>query len=151
MDRLNGWLSLIANIGVIAGVLFVGFEIQQNTDQMQAEVAQGIMSSLREQSNPVRESIEISEMYYNVVFGGQKPSDPERYQVTRILPGYFRVYEEAYLHHQQGRLEDAYWNALAEQFGLALSMPVIIQYWEEESSVGGFNPNFVIFGNSLIQ
>ena len=50
VERLNKWLSLISNIGVIAGVLFVGFEIQQNTNQMQAEVAQGIMSALREQA-----------------------------------------------------------------------------------------------------
>jgi hypothetical protein len=150
VEKLNGWLSLIANIGVIAGVLFVGFEIQQNTDQMQAEVAQGIMSALREQANPVRESIEISELFYSAIHGGQKLSDAERYQVSQINRGYFRVFEEAYLHHQEGRLEDAYWNALAEQWSIALTNPVIIQNWKDVSSIGGFNPGFVIFSNSLL-
>ena len=151
MERLNGWLSLIANIGVIAGVLFVGFEIQQNTDQMQAEVAQGIMSALREQANPMRESIEISELFYGATRGTRKLSDAERYQVRQINRGYFRVFEEAYLHHQQGRLEDAYWNALAEQWSIALPTPVVNEDWNELARVGGFNRDFVNFGNSLLQ
>ena len=32
MDRGNQWLTLIANLGVIAGLIFLGFEIRQNTN-----------------------------------------------------------------------------------------------------------------------
>ena len=42
MDSLNKWLTLIANIGVIAGVIFVGFEIQQNTEMMRAQTRDSI-------------------------------------------------------------------------------------------------------------
>jgi len=30
LDRLNRWLTLAANIGVIAGILFLAYELQQN-------------------------------------------------------------------------------------------------------------------------
>ena len=31
-DKANNWLTLIANIGVIAGILFLAFEIRQNNE-----------------------------------------------------------------------------------------------------------------------
>ena len=37
MDRLNQWLTLLANIGVIVGIVFLAFEIQQNTEMMKAQ------------------------------------------------------------------------------------------------------------------
>ena len=37
MDRLNQWLSLIANLGVLVGLVFVALEIQQNTKATQFE------------------------------------------------------------------------------------------------------------------
>lgn len=38
LDRLNDWLTLIANLGVIAGLVFVGLEIRQNTLVMERQI-----------------------------------------------------------------------------------------------------------------
>jgi len=40
VDRLNRWLTLSANFGVIAGIVFLGFEIQQNSDAINAQAYQ---------------------------------------------------------------------------------------------------------------
>ena len=37
MDRLNQWLALIANMGVIGGVVFLAVEIQQTSDVINAQ------------------------------------------------------------------------------------------------------------------
>ena len=49
MDRLNVWLTLAANLGVIAGIIFLGLEIQQNTRMMQAAAIQDSTGIAREQ------------------------------------------------------------------------------------------------------
>lgn len=36
-DRLNKWLTLIANLGVIAGIIFLAMELRQNTEMMRAQ------------------------------------------------------------------------------------------------------------------
>ena len=36
-DQLNRWLSLAANLGVIAGIVFLVVELRQNTDMMRAQ------------------------------------------------------------------------------------------------------------------
>ena len=35
-DRLNWWLTILANVGMLGGIVFVGFEIRQNTSQLRA-------------------------------------------------------------------------------------------------------------------
>ena len=37
LHKINEWLSLVANLGVIAGILFLAVEIQQNTEMMQSQ------------------------------------------------------------------------------------------------------------------
>jgi hypothetical protein len=40
MDRLNQWLTLLANFGVLIGIIFLVVEIQQNTTMMRATTSQ---------------------------------------------------------------------------------------------------------------
>jgi hypothetical protein len=39
LAALNDWLTLIANIGVLAGLIFVGLEIRQNTLALEREIS----------------------------------------------------------------------------------------------------------------
>ena len=36
MERINQWLTLVANLAVIAGILFLAYEIEQNTDAVRS-------------------------------------------------------------------------------------------------------------------
>lgn len=147
MDRLNQWLTLIANLGVIAGVLFIGWEIQQNTEQIRAEVAHGVMASLREAGTPLTE-LSNADMYARGARGLDELTDAERFQFNAISTGFFRVFEEAFLHHKAGRLEDAYWQSISGQLRMVLKIPGIRENWRE--SQGSFNPEFRRWGDNLI-
>ena len=46
LDKLNAWLTLIANFGVIAGLIFLAYEIRQNTTQLRAEASYSISEAL---------------------------------------------------------------------------------------------------------
>lgn len=37
VDQINRWLMLAANIGVIAGIVFLAVEIQQNNELMASQ------------------------------------------------------------------------------------------------------------------
>ena len=52
MNRLNEWLTLAANIGVIAGLVFLGLEIQQNTTQLRANTSYSINDALAKINAP---------------------------------------------------------------------------------------------------
>jgi len=48
MNTLNKWLTLGANFGVIAGLIFLAFQVKQNTLQMRTGTSFSIMQSLNE-------------------------------------------------------------------------------------------------------
>lgn len=48
LGKLNDWLTLLANIGVIAGIIFLAFEIRQNTTSLQAAAIQASTEVARE-------------------------------------------------------------------------------------------------------
>ncbi len=47
-DRVNRWLTLVANLGVLIGLFLLVFEIRQNTDLMRAQIAMERTTSTRE-------------------------------------------------------------------------------------------------------
>ena len=44
LDKTNQWLTLIANIGVLVGLIFLIFELSQNTEMMRAQMHSDAMS-----------------------------------------------------------------------------------------------------------
>ena len=46
MEKLNHLLTLLANIGVIAGIIFLAVEINQNTDMMRAQTRSAVTGSI---------------------------------------------------------------------------------------------------------
>ena len=147
MEKLNERLALIANIGVIAGVLFVGWEIQQNTEQMRADVAHNLMASFRDAGEPLTDKSN-AEMFFRGFSGLENLTASERYQFNNICAKYFRVAEEAYLHYHAGRLEDTYWQSLAGQHHMSLTVPGIRQTWKETAD--NYNQAFKVWGDSLL-
>lgn len=41
-ESVNWWIALLANIGVLGGLLFVGYEVRQNTSQLRAEGSRSV-------------------------------------------------------------------------------------------------------------
>ena len=48
LDSTNRWLTLAANVGVLAGIIFLAYEIQQNTAATRLEAAGNFQSSFAE-------------------------------------------------------------------------------------------------------
>jgi len=48
LDELNGWLQVVATIGVIASIIFLGLELRQNSDLMRAQIYQARAEIIQE-------------------------------------------------------------------------------------------------------
>ena len=82
MDRenLNSWLSLIANIGVLGGLLFVGYEIRQNTVQLRAESSRSITESVNDLNIGIYSDSEFAAVLIKGTEDRAALSPVERYQ-----------------------------------------------------------------------
>jgi hypothetical protein len=59
---VNWWLSSITNIGVLCGLVFVGYEVRQNTVQLRAETSQSITESVNALNAGVYSDPELAEL-----------------------------------------------------------------------------------------
>ena len=41
-DQVNSWFTLVANLGVVAGLIFLGYETKQNTAQLRSQASYSI-------------------------------------------------------------------------------------------------------------
>ena len=48
LDATNRWLTLAANVGVLAGIIFLAYEVQQNTVATRLEAASNFQGSFTE-------------------------------------------------------------------------------------------------------
>ena len=62
LDSTNRWLTLVANIGVLAGIIFLAYELQQNTVATKLEAASNFNSSFSEIELFIAGSPEFAEL-----------------------------------------------------------------------------------------
>jgi hypothetical protein len=62
-DLLSRWISVAANVGVIAGLVFVALEIQTNTEPNSIAMNQAYSSNWLQINNALANSRELSELF----------------------------------------------------------------------------------------
>jgi len=61
-EKVNWWISLLANIGVLGGLIFVGYEIRQNTSQLRAEGSRSVTEMVNHLITTSSASAELTEI-----------------------------------------------------------------------------------------
>ncbi len=83
MKRLNHWLALVANLGVIAGVVFLAYELQQNNALLVEELRYSMLQNQKDWTQFIAGNTDISNLLY--VNGTQNLSDLEKDRRFGIL------------------------------------------------------------------
>ena len=99
-DRLNRWLTLIANLAVVAGILFLAVELRQNNVLLQAEARSNRTANVQ-QFNEMMVDPSIA----SLVIAAADPNsmsavDSLRY--SRFMRWMFISWEAEYLDYQSG-------------------------------------------------
>ena len=66
--KFNSWIALIANLGIVGGLVFVGYEVQQNTTQIRAEASYSINEAL----SILNSAIYNDPIFANIVIRGEE-------------------------------------------------------------------------------
>ncbi len=66
--KIKLWITLIANLGVVGGLVFVGYEVQQNTTQIRAEASYSINEAL----SVLNSAIYNDPVFADIVVRGEK-------------------------------------------------------------------------------
>ena len=120
LDSTNRWLTLAANIGVMAGIIFLAFELQQNTVATQLEAAGRYQASFSEIELFIAGSPEFAELLRR----GREGEELSGADQLRLLVFYRTVLRQWQFNHFQylsDALNEETWQAnralMAQTFG----------------------------------
>lgn len=111
LKMTNEWLSLIANLGVLAGIIFLAIEIQQNTNIARATAYQQVSQEISTIRSMLLADAELDEVWGKYQDGSSlELNDRQARRVRTVLRSMFSAYENAYYFYTLGVMTDSEWN-----------------------------------------
>ena len=105
-EGIDKWIQSIGIFGVLAGLVFLGFEIQQNTRAVQNESYLSVMALLIDHQSTIIADEKLSRI---IMTGEDSPaalSPEEWYRYSDTMLGRLGVWEYLYLGRQEGSATD---------------------------------------------
>jgi hypothetical protein len=115
MDKLNRWLTLIANFGVLIGIIVVAVELRQTQTAMEGEA-----STMRAQmAIDIQSYITDARLYEfaSKLDNGEDLTPEERARVNMFLVPALRHFENLHYQWQIGILSDEIWESNVQGLG----------------------------------
>ena len=122
MNKLNERLTLIANISVVLGIIFLAVELQQNTQAIQAQTRDSITEKQMETLSWVATSPELAAAEARVMSDGRSAlSGVELRQYMSYVGGQFREWENSHYQYERGLFTEEEFEARRQFWRLRLA------------------------------
>jgi len=130
-DKANKWLSLVANLGVLAGLVFVAIELNQNTKATIVSASEQITNQSLDYFALGMDNQVIALARYKQSIGDEL-SGFEQDQLWWHQYYNFRGFENVYLQYLRGYVEQSEWDRYQRiiQFRLTTD-EIAIKMWED--------------------
>jgi hypothetical protein len=151
-NKVNRWLTLGANLGVLVGIVLILIELNQNSELMRAQMIQSRTDNISSKYDA-----QIHSDYWPEIIAKRDLANSDVEWIESLTPVeyvrlrtyYFREFDELrnqFFQYQQGYLPDRFWDtAIRSQIGRMVRLMVALRTtWDEETQQ---NP----FGSAVIQ
>lgn len=104
-SKLNDWLTLIANLAVVGGIVFLAVEIQQNNELLRSESRQALISN---DLTSLTENVAYADLFVKLA-SDEELSAKEQMQLSFIFTIDLRNREFEYFQYVNGLLDEETW------------------------------------------
>ncbi len=140
-DRLNRWLTLAANVGVIAGILFLAIELRQNNELLTLEANYAQFNMERGRRSRIIEDEGFADLIDRERFGKELTS-AEKMRLRLHWLDVIDIWEWQFRENRAGRLQDEVLNLADWRVQWVIFSTVQTRY---EETVGRRDPDFLLF------
>ena len=143
-DRLNKWLTLGANVGVLIGIVLLIFELNQNREMIRAQTRNDIAQNALSILSLTATNEKLSEIVMRANSGDELTPSEYLMYVTRS-ESIFRHFENTHYQYRQGMFDDdEYQKHLATVTSVISRNNGLLVYWCTYKSMYS-----VPFGNDM--
>tara|TARA_B100000989_G_C19442064_1_gene427801 strand:- start:21 stop:482 length:462 start_codon:yes stop_codon:yes gene_type:complete len=147
ISAINEGVSLIANIGVIGSIVFLGLEMQQNTAMMQSQTRNSIVEN---QLGIYELAIENAELFdiVNRLSSNLDVGRTERGQMDYWANSLLRLWENEFYQHQLGLFGSDEFEARTNAWKAAMTSEYNLEHWRRAEEQ--YDPDFRNYLNEII-
>ena len=147
-DRINKWLALVANLGILVGIIFVGLEIQQNTRAAKISSLDSTLS----QYNHFREHIirdrEVAEIWEHGI-AEEKLDGPDSTRFDMLVRELMFTIQAVYLRSREAAITEDVPSTMRPVIETYMRYPGIHKWWLTNSR-GRFTSDFSKYVDDIL-
>jgi len=143
MSKLNQWLTLVANLSVVVGIVFLAAEMRQNTEAVQAQTRDSITEKQMEFYGWLATNRDLAEIYSGAIVTDARIADltpADRTMLNSFWQGVLREWENSYYQYAHGLFEEGEYEARIQRWRSGLSLPSVRDIWTRSRDT--FAPGF---------
>jgi hypothetical protein len=144
-------VGILANVGVLLGILLLVFELAQSREMMEAQTRHDLSQSLVEQLIPLALDAELAELSLRIARNCPTGDcvDVEQYRFELLWSARFRYWEDAYYQYQLGLYDEQEFSGQLETWKTVISAnPGVRDHWRGVRA--GYSPDFAAEFNALL-
>ena len=140
LEAISTWAQLIAAIGVIGSLFYLGVQIRQNTRSMRAVVVDSLAQSFADLVRPMAQDIVLARAFATTGADWHKASEDDRARALPLFFATFKLFENAWFQRRQGTLDPEQWEGWDPYIRLYFHQPGVKAWWQMRRRV--FAPGF---------
>ena len=141
-------VSILANVGVIAGIAFLAFEIRQNTLATQMQTAQSYTNEMNTADYFYLDHPDLMDITRKAI-AGETLSRDEAGRIRIYFRNVFRVWQSAFYQYQNASLDNRFLVQMSDMITLILNVdPNAQSYWRRNRE--SMDPEFREFVESIV-
>ena len=148
-DRLNRWLALGANLGVLVGLALLLVELDQNRDMMRAQTRHDIAAGIVDLLLVPASNQQLAELMYRAETGGDLTPE-ERFQFQMRTNALLRYWEDVHYQYRVGLYDAVEFSKQKEAWKAALQRSKGMRvFWCDVRTL--YSPEYMAEMDALLQ
>ncbi len=147
LNKSKQWLALLANIGVVAGIVFLAFELQQNNKQLELQSYQSWVAANLE-INAALTDPALSEIVAMGHLNSANLSSGSFVAYAMLNMSVMQMAQSTDYLYRSGSLDRELWDAEMNRAAGILAFPGVRQWWDAGGKTQ-LTPSFVDFLESI--
>ena len=148
MARTSAHVIEIASAGaVLLGLIFVGFELKQNTEAVESQTSQGLLEMANQANNQISSDRQLAELILRVNKGTDPLTELEALQYSRFVHSEMNIWEHAFFSNTNGTMHSDLWSGYDAAYSGFFCQSWSRVVWKEIE--GNFSQEFQLHVNNI--
>ncbi|MEQ1854993.1 MAG: hypothetical protein ABL963_00905 [Longimicrobiales bacterium] len=146
-DAVGALAELTGAIAVVISVLYLAWQVRGQVQETRLTAIHEVSVGFREGIAATFMDRQLAELFVKAKDGAEGLPEADRLQFVAFIQRNYRVWEDAFYQHRQGRLDDPHWHSMDRQYSSFLSWPGVRWVWSIRREF--YTPQFREYVDSL--